>query len=484
MTNKFLKEWVTCIQAGYPLIFVFTVEEERAMELLKQAAEASGRKILFPRIKGEASGVGELLLKADESNSLVVLDTVQFSLSDGAVIRALADAACGESTNKTIVIICPWIQVPRELERLSAVLELPLPSADVLFRQCARAAKEVGATLQKSEAAELVRVLRGMTAIEAFCIVKKALLSFFGDFEKVLSLVIREKKAMLRKSRVLESVNVPASMQDVGGMDRLKNWLIERKDAFSDEARRFGLPAPRGLLLMGVQGCGKSLMAKAVAQHWRLPLSRLDISAVFGSSQPEAVLREALMTAEAMAPTVLWIDEIEKGFDSRLEGLGSRLLGKMVTWLQEKQQEVFVVATANRVESLPPELSRKGRFDEVFFVDLPDVEERRDIFRIHLLKHGRNPDAFNLSKLVEKTEKFTGSELEQLIIAGMFQAFAAKRDLSEPDLLWACKETVPLFEMYEDEIKALREWARKRARPASTDRRKMDMFSLGNNTQK
>jgi SpoVK/Ycf46/Vps4 family AAA+-type ATPase len=228
---------------------------------------------------------------------------------------------------------------------------------------------------------------------------------------------------------------------------------------------------------MGVQGCGKSLSAKAIAGHWNLPLARLDLSSVFGAPRPEEAMQGALRTAEAMAPCVLWIDEIEKGFEGSGEGPAARLLGGMVTWLQEKTKEVFVVATANRVSSLPPELPRKGRFDEIFFIDLPNFHERFEILKLHMKKRGRSPAAFSLEALAKKADHLTGSELEQIIISAMYAAFARDLELSDSDILRALKDTVPLFETFEEEIKELRDWARKRARPASTDRRKIDFFS-------
>jgi SpoVK/Ycf46/Vps4 family AAA+-type ATPase len=227
---------------------------------------------------------------------------------------------------------------------------------------------------------------------------------------------------------------------------------------------------------MGVQGCGKSLTSKAVAGFWRLPLTRLDLSAVFGQPRPEEALRGALRIAEAMAPLVLWIDEIEKGFDRGGEGPAARLLGGMVTWLQEKVDEVFVVATANQVAQLPPELPRKGRFDEIFFVDLPNVHERREIFELHLKRRGLDPASFDVDGLAKKSDKLTGSEIEQLIIAAMYGAFGRDEKPTDRDLTHALSETVSLYETFEPEIKKLREWARKRARPASTDRRKVDLF--------
>jgi SpoVK/Ycf46/Vps4 family AAA+-type ATPase len=265
----------------------------------------------------------------------------------------------------------------------------------------------------------------------------------------------------------------------VGGLDQLKAWLTSRTLAYTEKARQYGLPAPRGLLLMGVQGCGKSLSAKAIAHHWRLPLVRLDLPAVFGAARPEETLNAALRTAEAMAPLVLWIDEIEKGFERTSEGSAARLLGGMVTWLQEKSAEVFVVATANRVAALPPELPRKGRFDEIFFVDLPDSKERFEILKLHMKKRGRDPSVYSLEALAQKAERLTGSELEQIIIAAMYAAFSRNLELADNDLFRALKETVPLYETFEEEIKQIREWARKRARSASTDRRKIDLFQQG-----
>ena len=478
-TNRFQEEWSLSVRAGYPLVFVFTLEEQRAISLIRKSAEGLGRTVVLPRIKGETVSPTELLRKSDEPGTIVVLDSVHRRLCDAEVLRALADTVDG-SADRTVAVVCPWIEIPKELSRISTVVEMRLPGEALLRAQFLRAADEAGVLLDDDAMEHWVRALMGLTEQEAYRAVKKAFWMCPSDLDGALSSVIREKKALLQKSRVLESVDVPLSMEEVGGLDRLKNWLMERRAAFSTEARKFGLPSPRGVLLMGVQGCGKSLTAKAVAHHWHMPLCRLDLSAVFGEPHPEAALAEALMTAEAMAPTVLWIDEIEKGFDGRASGaVGGRLLGKMITWLQEKQSDVFVAATANRVEHLPPELPRKGRFDEVFFVDLPDISERRDILRIHLRRRHRDPAIFDVDQLATRTEKFTGSELEQVILAGLYQAFSEGRELTDADLLWSARETVPLFEMYENEIKSLREWARKRARPASTDRRKADLWGQG-----
>jgi SpoVK/Ycf46/Vps4 family AAA+-type ATPase len=249
-----------------------------------------------------------------------------------------------------------------------------------------------------------------------------------------------------------------------------------RREAFTAKAREFGLPVPKGLLLLGVQGCGKSLMAKVVARYWGLPLLRLDIGALFsGRLAPEAALKQAIGIAEALCPSVLWIDELEKVFENTMDG-HHRLLGSLLTWLQEKQQPVFFVATANRVDQLPPELLRKGRFDEIFFVDLPDVRTREQILAIHLTQKGRAPQEYPLRALAEAARNFSGAELEQVVVSALYLAFARGGELSAGDLQQAVKETVPLFKTYEDEIKALRGWARERARFANRDASVLDYF--------
>jgi SpoVK/Ycf46/Vps4 family AAA+-type ATPase len=261
-------------------------------------------------------------------------------------------------------------------------------------------------------------------------------------------------------------------------MEEVKRWVRHRSQAFDDEAARYGLPAPKGLLLIGVQGCGKSLTAKAVAGTFHLPLVRLDLAAVFGSGSPESAMRRAILVAESLAPVVLWVDEIEKGFAETGAGGGSstRVFGSFITWLQEKQAPAFVVATANEVEQLPPELLRKGRFDEIFFVDLPDVHERKSILSIHLNKRKRDPHAFDLDTLARQSEHFSGAELEQGVLAGMFRAFAGKREVQTRDIQQELDLIVPLYVTYEEKIKSLREWAKTRARRASLDQSLVDLF--------
>jgi len=256
----------------------------------------------------------------------------------------------------------------------------------------------------------------------------------------------------------------------------LKEWLRKRRAALSQEARAFGLPAPKGVLLLGVQGTGKSLSAKAIANLWNLPMLRLDVGRVFGSlvGASEANMRAAIRTAEAVAPCILWIDELEKGF-AGVQGSGvsdsgttARVFATFLTWMQDKRAPVFVVATANDVSQLPPELLRKGRFDEIFFIDLPTAAEREQIFAIHLRKRGRDPQQYDLRRLAAATESFSGAEIEQVVVAGLFTAFDAGRELTTDDMLEEASHTVPLAVMMREEIEELRTWAQLRTRPASS----------------
>jgi SpoVK/Ycf46/Vps4 family AAA+-type ATPase len=292
--------------------------------------------------------------------------------------------------------------------------------------------------------------------------------------------IVRDKRRALRRTPALSFHDDGTSLQEVGGLGELKHWLAERRRAFTDEARQFGLPVPKGLLLLGVQGCGKSLCAKAVAKEWNFPLLRLDMAAAFAASDqsPELAMREATQVAESLAPAVLWIDEIEKGFAATAsDPSASRVFGSFLTWLSEKQTPVFVVATANDVTQLPPELLRRGRFDELFFVDLPTASERQEILGIHLHKRGRDAAHYRVAEHAEEAERLTGAELEQAVTAALYTAFAENRDLEDDDIVNALTETVPIYDTYEEQIKELRDWARNRARAASVDAKMVDLFA-------
>ena len=281
-----------------------------------------------------------------------------------------------------------------------------------------------------------------------------------------------------RSSAKAASWSITTSQEDisqVAGLDQLKTWLGKRGLAFGDRARQFGLPAPRGVLLLGMQGCGKSLCAKAVASMWRLPLLRFDVGRMFGSlvGSSEENVRRAIQTAESVAPAVLWIDEIDKAFAGAVGSAGSdggtasRVFGTLLTWLSEKTSSVFVIATANDVSALPPELLRKGRLDEIFYLDLPNDLERREVFRIHLAKRGRDPNGFDLAQLARLSDTFSGAEIEESIISSLFDAFSAGTELDTATIAASLTATVPLSKTMSEELNRLRSWAQGRARPAS-----------------
>jgi ATP-dependent 26S proteasome regulatory subunit len=403
-------------------------------------------------------------------------------LPDPVAVRRLRDALPRLTQRKqTVVLVGPLLDLPLELEREVSRVSLPLPKAPELRKLFERVAKaNPDAVADPADLDDCVRAALGLTAGEAMRVLRKAWMSAGALDDQAVTHVLREKRKALRRTRALTFHDASEDLSGVGGLGELKRWLRERQRAFGEDAQRFGLPTPRGLLLLGVQGCGKSLCAKAVAREWRFPLLRLDLAAVFGDSEksPEITIREATAVAESLAPAVLWIDEIEKGFAATdRDAHGSRVFGSFLTWLAEKRSPVFVTATANDVAALPPELLRRGRFDELFFVDLPSEAERVEILAIHLRKHGRAPEQFPLVELAAQAARLSGAELEQVVATALYIAFADGRDLHEHDLANAIQETVPLYETYEERVKELRNWARHRTRPATLDAKMVDLFA-------
>jgi AAA+ superfamily predicted ATPase len=480
-------ELVLLTRARYGLVLVVTHEEERASRAASEACQALGLARSVGSSARGLDGAPATALQAVQAHArradsavLVMLDLLPLLSEDPVLVRQLREVGrLGPARGRSVWMISPRCELPPELEKEVTVVDLPLPTVPELREGLELVCAEEGVLFAEEFVESLVRAAGGLTLDEAQRVFRKALASGGGHRLADVDVVIDEKRRILRRGTVLEAQPLEWSLGDVGGLDELKRWLGERDRAFSEEARSFGLPEPRGLLLMGVQGCGKSLSAKAVAGLWHLPLLRLDVSALFGSPSPEAELRQALKVAEAMSPDVLWIDEIDKGFEADSEGRTARVLGTVVTWLQEKRSPVFVVATANEVERLPPELTRRGRFDAVFFVDLPDVHERVEILSLHLRRRGRSPDRYDLHGLARTTANFAGSELEQVVVGGLHRAFSARRELSQQDLDLEASETVPLYSTYEEKIKKLRQWARSRARPASLDRSRLDLFAPG-----
>jgi SpoVK/Ycf46/Vps4 family AAA+-type ATPase len=378
--------------------------------------------------------------------------------------------------------VSPALELPTELEKEMTVVDYALPSADEIAQQVestlarCKEDKRIKCDLEEEQIEAIVKAAQGLTAVEVDNVLMKSIVETQGfDVDVILS----EKEQIIRKSGILEYFHTDETMEDVGGLEALKRWLTKRRKAFTDAAREYGLPQPKGLLLIGVQGCGKSLTAKAVAHLWQLPLLRLDVGRIFsgivGSSEER--MRRAIRTAESIAPVVLWLDEVEKGFAGTQSssfsdaGTTSRVFGSFVTWLQEKESPVFVIATANDITTLPPELLRKGRFDEIFFIDLPNQHERHEIVRIHVAKRlpeGRSADEFDLDGLTEQSAAFSGAEIEQAVISAMYDAFDDDaRPFATEDVLRAIRETFPLSATMREQIHDLRSWAQNRARLAS-----------------
>ena len=298
-----------------------------------------------------------------------------------------------------------------------------------------------------------------------------------GFSESDIQSILESKEQTIRRTKFLELYTNPPESSEVGGLGNLKQWLHRRSKAFEPAASEYGLPQPSGLFMLGVQGCGKSLMAKAVSSIFQVPLLRLDVAEVFrGDGRHQESLQETIKIAESISPAILWIDELEKAFGATDSSSG-RALGVLLTWLQEKTKPVYVVATANEVRNLPPELLRKGRFDEIFFVDLPDVHERLEILQIHLDNREIPDEDLDILQCAEETEKYSGAELEQVVVEAMFESYHdGARPIATRDLLNAIRHTVPLAITMDEQLKELREWARPRTRPASLDRRRIDFF--------
>lgn len=491
------RELALLSRARYPLIYLVTGEERRAVDAVRRAGAASNTPIATwslseglsddepeqePSTRDPAEAL-EAVGRRREPGLFVFLDLFPH-LGRPEVVRKLRDRLPDVVRRRqTLVIVGPELVLPPGLDKDAAVIDVPLPTAVELRSVLDRVAVSEGVEVDPERAERAVRSALGLTLDQAARIFRKVMVLGGGLQEPDLARIVSEKKSVLARTDALEFHELGESLADVGGLEELKRWLSARSRAFGPQARAFGLPPPKGLLLLGVQGCGKSLSAKAVAELWKFPLLRLDLSLVFsgGTGSPEATIREATKVAESLAPVVLWIDEIEKGFH-QVDGSesSSRVFGSFITWLAEKSAEVFVVATANNVAGLPPELLRRGRFDEVFFVDLPNVHERLDVLRIHLKKRDRDPERYpELDVVAKLTEHFSGAELEQVVVSGLYRAFSANRELTGEDLELAAKQTVPLYATYEEHIKALRDWARRRARPASRDSSVLDLFSAG-----
>jgi len=471
----FIPELRALAAAGVPILCVVTHEERRARALIGHAFE--GKRVLeWTATRGWTDDAGahdpasaiEGATRGDRTALRLMFD-VHSWLGDARVVRALRDWALSER-DAPLVLVMPVASLPLELDRDARVVHLALPSAYML-------ATLLDTEIETSEASRdaLVRGALGLTLDEARRAFRLA--GTHSSPEGALARVIHEKRGALRRNACLELIDSDIGLDEIGGLDVLKGWLQARVLAFADDAQAFGLEKPRGMLVSGVQGCGKSLVSKATARVLSLPLVRLDFAEVFAAPSAEHAIHEAMRTVEAVAPVVLWVDEIEKGLGGSGDARHARVFGAFLTWMQERRAAVFVAATANEVDRLPPELVRRGRFDEIFFVDLPSPAERVQILAVHLRRRGRDPGAYPIAEIARELEHWSGAEVEQMVLSALFRAYAEHVELSEKHLRASARELVPLATLYEEQIQALRQWGQTRARRASADRKTLDLFA-------
>lgn len=483
-------ELMNYIRAGYSGVYVVSNEEARLEAEVRSVTEELGHALLAwsattglvnttdGSIRDCRDPLDMLQMVGDlPENSTVLLRDFHLFLEDPDpfLLRLIRDALRAGRTRGQVLIVCGCrLVLPPELEHDMVTIEFALPDRDALgaildaIAESAEQERPVGDLRER-----LLDAASGLPSIEAedafaLSVIEAAALS--------PAVVAREKAKAVKKNGLLEICPASGSLNDIGGLDLLKAWLTQRRNAFGAAAADYGLPSPRGLMIIGIPGTGKSLTAKATAGVFELPLLKLDAGRIYGSlvGQSEANLRSAIQTVEAIAPCVLWIDEIEKAFSGSQSsgttdgGTASRVFGTFLSWMQDRSAPVFIVATANDVSQLPPELLRKGRFDEIFFVDLPNAGEREAIWQIQIAKYGRAPDAIAAEGLVAGSDGFTGSEIEQAFVDALYMAFADSREPTATDVTTALSATVPLSRLMADQLDGLRRWAQGRTRPATT----------------
>ncbi|WP_421657037.1 AAA family ATPase [Leptothermofonsia sp. ETS-13] len=480
---SFSDEFELLLRARYPLIYIPTREEERIEAAIAHSAKQLGNRAVYiwdfvDGYQGNPNDEGfgkrnplqalEFVEKLPATApAIFILRDFHRFLEDVSISRKLRNLArILKAQPKNIVLISPQITIPDELSEVLTVLDFPLPLPAEIQTEIERLLAVTGHALEGRALDELVRSCQGLSMERIRRVLARAIATHGELRPEDVDLILEEKRQTIRQTQILDFYPTTANISDIGGLDNLKDWLLRRGGAFSERARQYGLPHPRGLLLVGIQGTGKSLTAKAIAHHWHLPLLRLDVGRLFAGlvGESESRTRQMIQLAEALAPCILWIDEIDKAFsgvDSKGDaGTTSRVFGTFVTWMAEKTTPVFVVATANNIQSLPPEMLRKGRFDEIFFVGLPTQEERRAIFSVHLSRlRPHNLKQYDLDRLAYETPDFSGAEIEQTLIEAMHIGFSQNRDFTTDDILEAASQIVPLARTAQEQIQFLQEWA-------------------------
>ena len=484
------------IRTRHAIVTIRTLDESFAARAIRKAGHemrmpvlewtlSEGIRRVEPPGKGAVGGTKRMdgalgFMRGNNAFNIYILKDALPHLKDPSPQRLLREIAMSYSQdNRTVFMIDPEGALPVPIQPLAVPYDLALPDEKEILQLVKKTLKELTELgrpkieMTRDEQDKFLANLRGLTRMEISQVVASAVLGDGKLTGEDIAHTIDLKRQRFQQTGVLDYIPPPDGALKVGGMKKLRRWLERRTRAFSPKAREYGLEPPRGILMLGVQGCGKSLMARVVAADWNLPLLRMDVGALYDKyvGETERHLRGAFQVSSAMAPCVLWIDEIEKAFASAGAGgggaaadggLSQRMFGQLLTWMQDRTDPVFLLATANDISALPPELMRKGRFDEIFFVDLPEPDSRADIFKIHLTKRDRDPKAFDIEAMVAASDGFSGSEIEQAIVSAMYAGFSEDRELNSDDILNEMQSTQPLSVVMGEKIAALRRWAEDR----------------------
>ena len=480
---KFNSELTLFLKARYPIIYINTVEEDRVEYVIRKNIKTNLNRSIYswdfvdgytnnPNNEGFAKRnplqALELIERlSSETPALFLLKDFNRFLTDLSISRKLRNVSrILKLQPKTIIIIASDLTIPKELQDLITILQFQLPLEDEISQELNRLINSLNINVEPKLFETLTRACQGLSLERIRRVLSKIIATYKTIDNNSISILLSEKKQIISQTEILEYSSVNEKITNLGGLDNLKDWVNKRKTAFSIQASNYGLPTPRGLLLVGIQGTGKSLTAKAIANDWQLPLLKLDVGKLFGGivGESESRLRQMINLAETISPCILWIDEIDKAFTNTESkgdsGTSNRILATFISWLSEKTKPVFVISTANNIDLLPLEIIRKGRFDEIFFLDLPKKSEREEIFKIHIQEFRPNSiDSFDYSKLANLSESFSGAEIRQSIIEGMYHAFYEKREFTTEDICLALKELIPLANLESNQMLKLQNWA-------------------------
>jgi len=495
----FIDELLLFLKSRYPVLHITSIEEERVEYILRKNIKNTLKRSIFtwdfidgysgnPNHKGIAERNPMQALEFierlnPETPAVFILKDYNRFINDLAISRKLRNLSrVLKLQPKTIIIIGSELNIPKELQDLITVVQFQLPLEEEIIKELNRLIEVLKIDVEIKVFENLARSCQGLSLERIRRVLAKIIASFRTIDKNSIQVLLSEKKQIISQTEILEYCSVNETIDNLGGLKTLKEWLNKRQTAFEIQAINYGLPTPRGLLLVGIQGTGKSLTAKAIASKWQLPLLKLDVGKLFGGlvGESESRLRQMINVTETISPCILWIDEIDKAFNNSDNkgdsGTSNRVLATFINWLSEKTKPVFVIATANNIEALPLEIIRKGRFDEVFFLDLPQQHEREEIFKIHLQQFRPNTwIEFNYVQLAKQTEAFSGAEIKQTIIEAMYQAFYEKREFTTEDISTAIKDLIPLANLESQQMLKLKKWASSgRIRLASTNNISLD----------